>query len=97
MDHDGSCGIIFQFVIGNCDVDAVAELKSLKSRLDDLETDLKSKDEDIDRLKEQNNQLKASKDNEAEIARVRIIFPFVDLIDYLIFLYCRTHKPRMKR
>merc|ERR1712156_623565 len=37
---------------GNCDVNAVSELKSLKSRLEEMESDLKDRDEDIKNLKE---------------------------------------------
>ena len=38
---------------GNCDFNAVSELRSLKSRLEELESDLKDRDEEISTLKDQ--------------------------------------------
>jgi len=38
---------------GNCDFNAVSELRSLKARLEELESDLRDKDEEIRGLKEQ--------------------------------------------
>jgi len=38
---------------GNCDFNAVSELRSLKSRLEELESDLKNRDEEISTLKDQ--------------------------------------------
>merc|ERR1712141_86303 len=38
---------------GNCDVNAVSELKNLKSRLEELESDLRDSNEEIQNLKDQ--------------------------------------------
>jgi len=42
---------------GNCDFNAVSELRSLKSRLEELESDLRDRDEQIGTLKEQNKSV----------------------------------------
>merc|ERR1712025_606351 len=44
---------------GNCDFNAVSELRSLKSRLEELESDLRDRDEEIGSLKDQTTQLKS--------------------------------------
>merc|ERR1719150_1683404 len=44
---------------GNCDFNAVSELRSLKARLEELESDLRDRDEEIKGLKDQGNQQKA--------------------------------------
>ena len=45
------------FFSGNCDFNAVSELRSLKSRLEELESDLRDRDEQIGTLKEQNKSV----------------------------------------
>ena len=45
--------IYFYLFSGNCDFNAVSELRSLKSRLEELESDLKDRDEEISTLKDQ--------------------------------------------
>ena len=50
-----SIQIVYYFLSfsGNCDFNAVSELRSLKSRLEELESDLKDRDEEISTLKDQ--------------------------------------------
>merc|ERR1719225_363363 len=54
---------------GNCDVNAVSELKSLKSQLEESESDLRDRDEEIKSLKEQSNQLKAVNGEDSEVVK----------------------------
>merc|ERR1712156_642188 len=54
---------------GNCDFNAVSELKSLKSRLEELESDLRDRDEEIKSLKEQSTQLKAVNGEDSDIVK----------------------------
>merc|ERR1719225_881778 len=54
---------------GNCDFNAVSELRSLKSRLEELESDLKDRDEEIKSLKEQSTQLKAVNGEDSDIVK----------------------------
>ena len=52
---------------GNCDVNAVSELKNLKSQLEDCEADLRDRDEEIKSLKDQSSQLKAVNGDNSDI------------------------------
>ena len=56
-------------VSGNCDFNAVSELRSLKARLEELESDLKDRDEEIRSLKEQSGH-KAVNGDEPDIVKV---------------------------
>lgn len=54
---------------GNCDFNAVSELRSLKARLEELESDLRDRDEEIQNLKSEGNQQKAVNGEESEIVK----------------------------
>ena len=54
---------------GNCDFNAVSELRSLKSRLEELESDLKDRDEEISTLKDQKP---TQNGDESDIVKVSI-------------------------
>eukprot|EP00093_Oithona_nana_P011776 11776.XXX_354680_347102_1 [CDS] Oithona nana genome sequencing. len=55
---------------GNCDFNAVSELRSLKARLEELESDLRDRDEEIQNLKSEGNQQKAVNGEESDIVKV---------------------------
>ena len=57
--------------LGNCDFNAVSELRSLKARLEELESDLRDRDEEIRNLKSEENQQKAVNGDDSEIVKVR--------------------------
>jgi len=54
---------------GNCDFNAVSELRGLKSRLEELESDLKDRDEEIKSLKDTSSQLKAVNGEDSDIVK----------------------------
>jgi len=54
---------------GNCDFNAVSELRSLKARLEELESDLRDRDEEIQNLKSEGNQQKAVNGEESDIVK----------------------------
>jgi len=54
---------------GNCDFNAVSELRGLKSRLEELESDLKDRDEEIKTLKDIKVELKAVNGEDSEIVK----------------------------
>merc|ERR1712008_401647 len=54
---------------GNCDFNAVSELRGLKSRLEELESDLKDRDEEIKSLKDTASQLKAVNGEDSDIVK----------------------------
>lgn len=54
---------------GNCDFNAVSELRGLKSRLEELESDLKDRDEEIKNLKDTSSQLKAVNGEDSDIVK----------------------------
>ena len=56
---------------GNCDFNAVSELRSLKSRLEELESDLKDRDEEISTLKDQKP---TQNGDESDIVKVSIYY-----------------------
>ena len=58
------------FFSGNCDFNAVSELRGLKSRLEELESDLKDRDEEIKSLKDTSSQLKAVNGEDSDIVKV---------------------------
>ena len=58
---------------GNCDFNAVSELRSLKSRLEELESDLRDRDEEIGSLKDQTTQLKSVNGDDSDIVKVGFI------------------------
>ena len=41
---------------GNCDFNALSELRSLKARIEELESEIKEKDEEVKTLKESSSQ-----------------------------------------
>nr|XP_040565917.1 homer protein homolog 2-like isoform X1 [Lepeophtheirus salmonis] len=49
---------------GNCDFNALAELRNLKSRIEELETDLRERDDEVKNLKDQINILETSNQEE---------------------------------
>lgn len=55
---------------GNCDFNAVSELRSLKGRLEELESDLRDRDDEVRTLKDQNNQLKSVNGEDSEVVKV---------------------------
>ena len=57
------------FLSGNCDFNAVSELRSLKSRLEELESDLRDRDEQIGTLKEQSKSVNG---DDSDVGKVRI-------------------------
>ena len=57
------------FLSGNCDFNAVSELRSLKSRLEELESDLRDRDEQIGTLKEQNKSING---DDSDVVKVSI-------------------------
>ena len=57
------------FLSGNCDFNAVSELRSLKSRLEELESDLRDRDEQIGTLKEQNKSVNG---DDSDVVKVSI-------------------------
>ena len=63
----------FIFFSGNCDFNAVSELRGLKSRLEELESDLKDRDEEIKNLKDTSSQLKAVNGEDSAIVKVIIV------------------------
>ena len=63
--------------LGNCDFNAVSELRSLKARLEELESDLRDRDEEIRNLKTEGNQQKAVNGEDSDIVKVK---KFVDLL-----------------
>ena len=67
--------------LGNCDFNAVSELRSLKARLEELESDLRDRDEEIRNLKTEGNQQKAVNGEESDIVKVN---KFVALLKYLL-------------
>lgn len=51
-----SCQLQFRLTpIGNCDLNAMSELRNLKSRIEELENDLRERDEEVKQMKEQQN------------------------------------------
>ena len=62
--------LFFNFFSGNCDFNAVSELRGLKSRLEELESDLKDRDEEIKSLKDTSSQLKAVNGEDSDIVKV---------------------------
>lgn len=54
---------------GNCDFNAVSELRGLKSRLEELESDLKDRDEEIKSLKDTSSQLKSVNGEDSDIVK----------------------------
>ena len=62
--------LFFNFFSGNCDFNAVSELTGLKSRLEELESDLKDRDEEIKSLKDTSSQLKAVNGEDSDIVKV---------------------------
>ena len=58
------------FLSGNCDFNAVSELRSLKSRLEELESDLRDRDEQIGTLKEQNKSVNG---DDSDVVKVSIL------------------------
>ena len=64
---------IFYSFAGNCDFNAVSELRSLKSRLEELESDLRDRDEEIGSLKDQTTQLKSVNGDDSDIVKVGFI------------------------
>ena len=58
------------FFSGNCDFNAVSELRSLKSRLEELESDLRDRDEQIGTLKEQNKSVNG---DDSDVVKVSIL------------------------
>ena len=65
--------LFFNFFSGNCDFNAVSELRGLKSRLEELESDLKDRDEEIKSLKDTSSQLKAVNGEDSDIVKVIIV------------------------
>ena len=63
-------GFLALFFLGNCDFNAVSELRSLKARLEELESDLRDRDEEIQNLKSEGNQQKAVNGEESDIVKV---------------------------
>lgn len=63
-------GFFACFFLGNCDFNAVSELRSLKARLEELESDLRDRDEEIQNLKSEGNQQKAVNGEESDIVKV---------------------------
>ena len=61
------------FFSGNCDFNAVSELRSLKSRLEELESDLRDRDEQIGTLKEQNKSVNG---DDSDVVKVSIMIYF---------------------
>ena len=57
--------------LGNCDFNAVSELRSLKARLEELESDLRDRDEEIRNLKTEGNQQKAVNGEDSDIVKVK--------------------------
>lgn len=62
--------LIMFHILGNCDFNAVSELRSLKARLEELESDLRDRDEEIRTLKEQTNQLKSVNGDDSDAVKV---------------------------
>jgi hypothetical protein len=61
---------------GNCDFNAMTELRNLRGRINELETDLRDRDEEVKLLKEQ--QLKHSMNGtqeDSETIRVNLLNP----------------------
>merc|ERR1711990_110332 len=54
---------------GNCDFNALSELRNLKSRIEELESDLKDRDEEIKSLKDTSSQLKAVNGEDSDIVK----------------------------
>merc|ERR550532_3295415 len=54
---------------GNCDFNALSELRNLKSRLEELESDLKDRDEEIKSLKDTSSQLKSVNGEDSDIVK----------------------------
>ena len=67
------CSNFLYSFAGNCDFNAVSELRSLKSRLEELESDLRDRDEEIGSLKDQTTQLKSVNGDDSDIVKVGFI------------------------
>ena len=67
--------------LGNCDFNAVSELRSLKARLEELESDLRDRDEEIRNLKTEGNQQKAVNGEDSDIVKVK---EFAALLKYIL-------------
>ena len=65
--------LLFLLFTGNCDFNAVSELRGLKSRLEELESDLKDRDEEIKSLKDTSSQLKAVNGEDSDIVKVILV------------------------
>ena len=85
----------YYFFSGNCDFNAVSELRSLKSRLEELESDLRDRDEQIGTLKEQNKSVNG---DDSDVVKVSIMIYFEYHSNYtnlsltkLNFSKCCTH------
>ena len=63
----------YYFFSGNCDFNAVSELRSLKSRLEELESDLRDRDEQIGTLKEQNKSVNGDDSDVVKVSILRYI------------------------
>ena len=68
-------GIFHFFFLGNCDFNAVSELRCLKARLEELESDLRDRDEEIRNLKSEGNQQKAVNGDDSEVVKVQFRSP----------------------
>ena len=65
--------MLLLFFSGNCDFNAVSELRSLKSRLEELESDLRDRDEQIGTLKEQNKSVNGDDSDVVKVSILRYI------------------------
>ena len=73
-DSSLSIQVVYYYFLsfsGNCDFNAVSELRSLKSRLEELESDLKDRDEEISTLKDQKP---TQNGDESDIVKVSIYY-----------------------
>lgn len=68
------------FSEGNCDFNAMGELRNLKSRIEELETDLRERDEEVKVLKEQQQAaMQTNGDQDPDAIKVYVYFPRLNL------------------
>ena len=61
---------------GNCDFNALSELRSLKARIEELESEIKEKDEEVKTLKESSSQklTNGGTEDSSEAVKVSLFF-----------------------